>query len=253
MKNIFVISTLLMLAAACSGPAKSPTIGGAPSSAPNAAGHPAGEGVTWDNINANPKAAMQQDQDAPQGGPSLLKGNSPPQIKTANLIAGAGSGESIGVAASAVDADGDPVTLEYAWTVNGAPAGNGIRLGRSVRRGDFVTVTITPFDGKDRGRSVTLRSQVNNSPPSIAGIVDVRQEGNLYTGRVQAVDPDGDPIRFALVAGPDGMSIDPVEGTLRWTMPAGFKGKAVFMVSARDRSGGQSTYAGTINVTETFE
>ncbi|HEY5997523.1 MAG TPA: putative Ig domain-containing protein [Candidatus Deferrimicrobiaceae bacterium] len=248
MKNKTCIALLILfLVAGCSKPAAPPPQGS------QSGGPQAGEGVTWDKIGASPGAGGASGQAAPQKAPGPMGGPSAPQIVSANFVAGAGNGEAISVNVSTVDADGDPVTVEYAWTVNGQPAGNDVHLQKPTRRGDFITVTLTPFDGKERGRSVTLRSQVNNSPPRIAGVVDVRIEGDLYTARVQAEDPDGEPVRYALVSGPNGMTVDPAEGTIRWNMPADYKGQAVFMVSARDRSGAQSTYAATIEVKETFE
>lgn len=248
MKNKLCIALMTAsILAGCSRPSAPP-----PAETP-AGGQQAGEGVTWDNISASPASAAASGQAPAQKGAGLLGGETAPQIVSATFVAGAGNGEDISVNVSTVDADGDPVTVEYAWTINGQPAGNGVRIQKATRRGDFVTVTLTPFDGKVRGRSVTLRSQINNSPPSIEGVVDVRHEGNLYTARVQAQDPDGEPIRYALVSGPNGMTVDATEGTIVWNMPPDFKGRAVFMVSARDRSGAQSTYAATIEISETFE
>lgn len=239
----------LALLSACSGsvPPASPPAG-------QSSAAPAGEGVTWDNIHSGPGGTSASAVQTEALSPSLLKGNTAPQVQSAQFVAGAGAGgDAVAVVATGFDPEGDPVTIEYAWTVNGQPAGSGDRLESRVRRGDFVTVTLTPFDGKERGRSVTLRSQVNNSPPAIAGLVDVQQANDSYAARIQAADPDGDPIRYFLVSGPAGMTVDPAEGTVKWAMPPGFTGKAVFSVSARDRSGAQSTYAATIHVTETFE
>jgi hypothetical protein len=251
MKKTIVASSLVLMLSACSGPAAPPSTPGGPGNTGDATAPPAGEGATWDPINK--KAQPGTAESSAGGSPSLLKTNTPPLVKSADFVAGSGNGERISVSVSTVDADGDPVVLEYAWTVNGQPGGNGPALDRVMKRGDFITVTITPFDGKERGRPVTLRSQVTNTPPAIAGIVDVRHSGNLYTARIQASDADGEPIRYALVSGPSDMTVDPVEGTIRWNMPPDYKGRVVFMVSARDQSGAQSTFAGTITVSETFE
>jgi hypothetical protein len=252
-RKLICASLLFGLAFGCSG-SKSAPPGGASPPEPQAPVASAGEGVTWDKIKADPGTASGAAGSGEQNNPSLLKGNSPPQIQSANFVAGAGAGgDAIAVVATTIDADGDPVKIDYAWTVNGEPAGNGTRLDKAVRRGDFVTVTMTPSDGKSQGRAVTLRSQVNNAPPQISGVVDVRLAGDVYTARIQASDPDGDQIRYALVSGPTGMSVDPADGAIKWNVPADFKGKAVFMVSARDKSGAQSTHAATITVSETFE
>ncbi len=58
-------------------------------------------------------------------------------------------GDTVGVEAAATDVDGDAVTLLYEWTRNGVPAGKGKNIEGSVKRGDVISVRITPFDGED--------------------------------------------------------------------------------------------------------
>jgi hypothetical protein len=243
-KPIAVVAALLAISASACSRGDSP--GGMPK------GDTAGEGVTWDKIGSGKGGSGDVSQ--PRGDLSPVKPGAPPQIQSAGFQAGAGSGgDSIAATASAIDASGEPVTIEYAWTVNGQPAGSGNRLGSAVKRGDFVTVTIVPVNKNGRGRAVTLRTQVNNTPPSIAGIVEVRQEGDRYSARIQASDPDGDALRYGLVSGPAGMTVDAADGSIRWDIPKDFKGRETIMVFARDRGGAQATYAATIDVREIIE
>jgi PKD repeat protein len=46
-------------------------------------------------------------------------------------------------------------------------------------------------------------------------------EGSTYTYNVTAIDPNGDPLTYALLKSPPGMTIDPSTGVITWTPPAG--------------------------------
>ena len=106
--------------------------------------------------------AAQQGGGSPAGGepapaPGAAVRNSSPEIRGVRFVGGDGRpGNTLGVEAEGYDADGDAVQFEIAWQKNGQPAGTGNRLAAPVKRGDKVTVTITPFDGKERGKSATL-------------------------------------------------------------------------------------------------
>ena len=71
------------------------------------------------------------------------------------------------VEVSASDVDGDEVTVSYEWTKNGEPAGNSKRIEAPLRRGDKISVKITPFDGEAHGRSGLLDREIINLPPVI--------------------------------------------------------------------------------------
>jgi hypothetical protein len=154
------------------------------------------------------------------------------------------------VEAEGYDADGDPVQFEIAWQMNGQSAGNGNRLTALVKRGDKVTVTITPFDGKERGRPASLSREILNTPPAIEGQERFQVTDNAVTFHVRASDADGDPLTFSLKDAPPGMSIDPMTGSVRWATSIGTTGKLPFTVVVSDGSGGESTARFTVTVAE---
>lgn len=143
MRRSLPLLVILPLVFACSSDRKAPT----------PAPPPAGNAVS----------PMEQ-----QGGGSPLVGeparapgapvpNSPPEIRGVQFVGGDGRpGNTLGVETDGYDADGDAVQFEIAWQKNGQPAGTGKRLAAPVKRGDKVIVTVTPFDGKERGMSATL-------------------------------------------------------------------------------------------------
>jgi len=198
----------------------------------------------------------QQDGGSPVAGeparpPGAAVRNSPPEIRGVRFVPGDGrSGNTLGVEAEGFDADGDAVQFEIAWSKNMESAGTGNRLTAPVKRGDKVIVTITPFDGKDRGKSATLSREILNTPPAIEGQEQFQVSDNAVTFLVRASDADGDPLTYSLKEAPAGMSIDRKTGWVRWVTSPGTTGKVPFTVIVSDGSGGESTARFTVTVAE---
>ena len=159
-------------------------------------------------------------------------------------------GNTLGVVAEGTDADGDPVQVEIGWVKNGQPAGTGKYLAAPAKRGDKVSVTVTPFDGKERGRSATLFREIVNTPPGIEGQEQFQVTDNAVTFHVRASDADGDPLMYSLKDAPAGMSIDRKTGVVRWMTSPGTTGKVPFTVVVSDGAGGESTARFTVTVAE---
>lgn len=177
--------------------------------------------------------------------------NSPPEIRGIRFVLGEGAqGNSIGVEVETFDADGDPVQVDVQWRNNGAPAGLGNRLEVPVKRGDKIDVTVTPFDGAERGKSATLYRDIRNTPPVIEGQEQFRVDGNIVTFRVRASDADGDRITYAVKDAPTGMQIDRESGWVRWETVPGTTGKFPFTVTVSDGSGGEATARFNVTVAE---
>lgn len=155
----------------------------------------------------------------------------------------------ISVEASAKDIDGDGITILYEWTKNGEPAGNGRELGSKVKKGDRISVKITPFDGEAYGQPVVLNREIGNVPPQIIDDRSFSFSGNDFTYQVKATDPDdGDVLSYSLKSSPPGMTIDANTGIVQWKVPLEFKGKASFIVSVADSKGGESSYTLTVDI-----
>ncbi len=177
--------------------------------------------------------------------------NSPPEVRGVRFHLGVGGpGSSLGVEAEGADADGDPVQFEYAWRKNGEPAAGDSRLGAPVKRGDKIEVTITPFDGEERGRSATLVREIRNTTPVIEGQEQFQVSGNVVTFRVRAYDADGDPLNYTLKEAPASMRIERTTGWVRWETSPGGKGKVPFTVLASDGHGGEATARITVTIAE---
>jgi Putative Ig domain len=237
MRRSLPLLVILPLVFACSSDRKAPT----------PAPPPAGNVVS---------PTAQQDGGSPVGGePTRASGaavrNSSPEIISVWFVGGDGRpGNTLGVETEGHDADGDAVQFEIAWQKNGQPAGTGNRLAAPVKRGDKVTVTVTPFDGKERGKSATLFREILNTPPVIEGQEEFQVSDNAVTFHVRASDADGDPLMFSLKDAPSGMSIDRKTGWVHWLTSPGTTGKVPFTVTVSDGSGGESTARISVTISQ---
>jgi hypothetical protein len=122
----------------------------------------------------------------------------------------------------------DPVTGVFSWTPT------------AQQGGTTHEITVEVFDDGTPALSATRRFKVavgtSNLPPVVQAIPDQTiAEGSLLTVGVRASDPNGNTLTYALGPGaPNGMTIDPATGIVRWTP---------------DESQGPSTVTVTIDVT----
>lgn len=169
--------------------------------------------------------------------------NTAPRIAKVELVMEAISTEMTFKAdVSGQDIDGDEITYLYEWTKNGNPAGTGNRMEGAIKRGDNVLVKIIPFDGTDYGRAVLARRDIANLRPVITAHKEFSFDGTMYTYQVKATDPDGDVLAYSLESPPDGVTIDPATGLLKWIVPKEFKGKKEVSIVVSDGNGGTAQY-----------
>lgn len=242
-RNALILLISLLLSAGCSGDRKAsapPPPMPAQSSVGNAVPSPAGQQGGGSVVGGEPARA-----------PGAVDRNSPPVVRSVRFIhADVTAGTGLAVETEGYDPDGDAVQFEIAWQKNGQPAGTGNRLTAPLIRGDKVTVTVTPFDGKERGKSFTLFREILNTAPVIEGQEQFQVTDNAVTFHVRASDADGDPLMYSLKDAPAGMSIDRKTGWVRWMTSPGTPGKVPFTVIVSDGSGGETTARFTVTVAE---
>lgn len=73
-------------------------------------------------------------------------------------------------------------------------------------------------------------------------------EGQAYTYQIQVSGGPDDVFTFSLVDAPEGMTIDPVTGLIRWTPEFGQQGNQTVVVEVRDQLGGTTRQSFTIEV-----
>jgi hypothetical protein len=135
-------------------------------------------------------------------------------------------------------------TFEYLWTLNGDEnlyEFSSKFPGELLKRGDKLTVEITPFnyEGVRRAPAIIPDMVVVNASPDI--ISEPTQEiiDNTYRYKVKGADPDGDHLTFSLSEGPAGMIIDPQSGLLTWSIDPELAGNAAVSIVVEDGFGGR--------------
>lgn len=136
--------------------------------------------------------------------PGSLQSNRLPVVRLARIFPEPVIGsQALSVRVDADDPDGDSVVFRHQWVANGQPiAGEtGPTLPPyKLKRGDQVSVDVTPLDGKGEGapyRSAAMT--VVNSPPEVTRIVLQPGEprvGDRLNVRVEGTDADQDAIRY---------------------------------------------------------
>ncbi|HXX54343.1 MAG TPA: putative Ig domain-containing protein [Thermodesulfovibrionales bacterium] len=164
------------------------------------------------------------------------------QVKKARLQFTTVNGmDTLKVVAEGSDKGGNKVSLRYEWTKNGQPAGEGDTLS-GFKRGDKLSVRITPFDDQRTGTVSTVSTEIHNTPPRITEHQLTNFDGKVWTYQVKAVDADGDPLTYELKQAPQGMVIDRSTGLITWKLDKDTTGRFPVSVQVSDGHGGESVY-----------
>ncbi len=131
-----------------------------------------------------------------------VTGNGPPVMVLAKILQSAiPLTGPVGVQALAEDPERDPITYSYQWYVNDAPVAgqtNPTFPAELLRRGQMISVEITPSDGKQKGKPArTPAAPVGNTAPHITAVTLTPltvQPGGKLTAEVVATDPDHDRV-----------------------------------------------------------
>ena len=150
------------------------------------------------------------------------------------------------------DPDGDSISYLYKWEKNGivlSGEDTGILEANRFKKGDSITVTVTPNDGEASGKPKKSEAiLIANSPPIIVSSPPTNLKGNTYTYQVKAADPDSDPIIFTLRTAPKGMDLDKETGLLRWEIRKGDQGAQLIEIEASDSEGAKSFQRYTLDI-----
>jgi hypothetical protein len=175
---------------------------------------------------------------------AVVIGNTPPFItRVALLPREIKAGEKVEVEMEADDADHDQVTLTYRWFKNDAVVKEGVEPFLDTQGflpGDAIAVEVTPSDVGGTGPAVkSSRMVLGNSLPRIVSSPPAAlAQSDRYEYLVQAIDSDGDHLRYSLASGPPGMTIGERSGLVEWPIPANLIGSFHVKIQARDTHDG---------------
>lgn len=136
------------------------------------------------------------------GAPSIAKITFSPEGKDHPT-----SEEAVTVSAETRDPDGDGVTVDWRWFLNGEEIpgmfSDTLAPG-SYKKGDKIEVEGTPRDTRGvAGKAVKKSVTVANLPPLITSQPTVKLDGY----KIEATDPDGDELTYSMENGPAGFSV----------------------------------------------
>ncbi len=151
--------------------------------------------------------------------------NHPPKIKKIEIeVVDGNPRNGFRVHVVAEDPEGDDISYIYQWKLNGediiGATEKYLPWQENFKKGDIISVEVIPYDEYAEGiwKAEGL-FKIPNSPP----VINVPQKGSISTStgklsyKIEAYDPDGDPITLSLRNAPEGMTINPDTGEISWT------------------------------------
>jgi hypothetical protein len=140
------------------------------------------------------------------------KTNSPPVITSANILPEKPNKESeLNLSIQSKDSDGDSVTYQFQWIRNDEEiiGENKKNLKSGIfKKGDFIRVRVTPFDGKVNGTPfLSAPVKILNSPPVLKEVwiePKVAYVTDRLKANIKSSDSDGDFIYYTYEWGKNG-------------------------------------------------
>jgi hypothetical protein len=142
----------------------------------------------------------------------------------------------------------EEVHMKYEWKINGQDAGSGSDNVTGFKRGDKVSVRVTPYTENLTGHPVMLNLQIANTTPGVFGGKELTNDGKMFSYQINAQDPDGDALSYELLSGPEGMTIDKKSGVVNWPLKENNSGNNPVKVKITDGQGGEITYQLTATI-----
>jgi hypothetical protein len=136
---------------------------------------------------------------------------------------------------------------EVQWSVNGEEVqlsdidefNQSAELDRVITAGDRIDASIKPFDAEGvTGRSGRKQIVVGNAVPAVK-LGNQKIVGDVYSAKLEVVDPEGEEVSLRLKNGPKGMKISP-DGLITWKFGKDTNGKFDVKVSAKDKRGAEA-------------
>jgi Putative Ig domain len=154
-------------------------------------------------------------------------------------------GQEVTAAPQGKDADGDRLEYEFEWHLNDQVVRDASEAAfdtSSLKRGDRLQAHVRVTDGEDWSPvAESMVLELANRPPMIAGVPPIEAVAGGIHADLEAQDPDGDKgLRFRVIEGPKGLSVDAVTGRVSWRPGAGVVGAHPVEIAVADTFGAES-------------
>ena len=155
-----------------------------------------------------------------------------------------------------IDAKGDSrdgIKYNYEWLKNNEPVDGNTDSITGFKKGDKITVKITPFDGKQYGQPKILSIEIAKTTPKIIENKEISFDGNFLSYQVKAFDPDGGSLTYSLIDAPKGMTINNGTGMINWHLKAEDYGKYNVKVKISGSNGTEVLHSFNIDINKATE
>jgi hypothetical protein len=142
----------------------------------------------------------------------------------------------------AKDPDGDSLEFRFRWSVNDVALEDQEEASlatEGLQSDDRIRVQVVASDGEGESDAVwSAVLLVGNAAPEIVSAPAAVAPGEAFRYSVEARDPEGDrSLRYQLRKGPEGMTMNPVLGELRWQPRAEQAGVHPVEIAVEDSRG----------------
>jgi hypothetical protein len=183
---------------------------------------------------------------APVRTASIRIQNTRPRVVSAAANLRTEPSAAIGIDASVVDADDDPIAYTYQWYKNGRemPGETGATVGVTrFQMGDVVTAMVTAHDGVESSspqKSDPIKIG-SNAPDITSNPPTSLEPGRRFVYQVTTSAPEPGALRYELIDAPAGMTMDD-NGLIEWTVPEPTEDAIDYAVAVRvsDPTGGEA-------------
>ncbi len=163
------------------------------------------------------------DDGEPLESDELIISNSTPSVDAVSIVPGtARTSDTLTCSASTSDADGDSLTVDYSWEVNGSPVSTSNTLASSMFvKGDTVVCSVEASDGDNYSGFVPSADLViSNTKPAVSSVSlspSAPSTADDITCNATGSDGDGDTVTFTYEWTVDGVVVAETGATLAST------------------------------------
>ncbi len=157
-------------------------------------------------------------EEGPPAGAEAEIGNTPPEAEVSISPAAPETGDDLVASVSTTDADGDGVSVTWAWFLDGASTAytDTTVPADATEKGQIWTAQATPSDGEHEGEPARMDIAIDNAQPVIDSLSmspDPAYEGSLLELVIEAHDDDGEELAAIATWSVDGAVVQQGEGT----------------------------------------